>query len=364
MAAMTSGVTWGKILWPLGVVAGALAIAAVSLWQGAPGVHSGGIGADPCYRDGIVHCLQEEAVVAVWAPDSDRFPRMLEISGSWPDALIVGDILVGGESVYTTAVAWGSQPGWSGGFYPPSLTLEPAMVTRASGGGLQKQHLFAGFPAIATCDPMSGVLSGTAPPGSTVHIQAFGTKEDVSLTEPSGLVVTDAGKDGAWQSAPIPRGQSIYDLEGALVIASVVELDLDAARIARWCDELPAEEPTPTPTATQTPSVTPTATLEPTATATQTPPPGKPLFEGWNEIEWPGATVSGVEAVIAAVSAHTSPPDAWQSVALYGGAEAGWSQTFATAPLPSFNTLSELLPGGAYWLFVLEEAELGAAPGD
>jgi uncharacterized repeat protein (TIGR01451 family) len=80
------------------------------------------------------------------------------------------------------------------------------------------------------------------------------------------------------------------------------------------------------------------------------------LFEGWNEVEdWGGASTSGVANVIALLELLIEP-DVWDSIAQYDGAV--WLQTFSDAPLPSFNTLTEIEAGEDYWIYVTEEALL------
>jgi CSLREA domain-containing protein len=80
---------------------------------------------------------------------------------------------------------------------------------------------------------------------------------------------------------------------------------------------------------------------------------GTPLFEGWNPLVWPGQRLGTVEEVIAGLDAAIEP-DVWDSVAHYSDA---WYQTFREAPLPSFNTLTELQLGWDIWLFLTAEAE-------
>lgn len=80
---------------------------------------------------------------------------------------------------------------------------------------------------------------------------------------------------------------------------------------------------------------------------------GIPLFEGWNPLVWPGPTIGTVEEVIGALDVAVEP-DAWDSVAYYSD---GWLQTFRDAPLPGFNTLTELQPDRDIWLFLNEQAE-------
>jgi photosystem II stability/assembly factor-like uncharacterized protein len=85
------------------------------------------------------------------------------------------------------------------------------------------------------------------------------------------------------------------------------------------------------------------------------------LFEGWNQLPaWPGGAIDGPGAIVAALDAAVSSAGRgaapWQSIAWYDGA--AWLQTFAAAPLPSFNTLTAIEPGEDYWLFVTQDATL------
>jgi hypothetical protein len=74
------------------------------------------------------------------------------------------------------------------------------------------------------------------------------------------------------------------------------------------------------------------------------------IFEGWNGIpDWEGRDLESVEEILEALSASVEP-DVWESVALFSGE--GWLQSFADAPLPSFNTLPAVSQGSAPWLFV------------
>jgi hypothetical protein len=65
--------------------------------------------------------------------------------------------------------------------------------------------------------------------------------------------------------------------------------------------------------------------------------------------------VSSADEVIAYLDANIEP-DVWDSIARFEEGE--WRQTFRAAPLPSFNTLTELVSRETYWLFVTEEAVL------
>ena len=76
------------------------------------------------------------------------------------------------------------------------------------------------------------------------------------------------------------------------------------------------------------------------------------LHEGWNLAEWTGATV-GEDAIGVALD-QAIDPKVWVSVAVYDGAT--WLQWFAEAPLPSFNTLTEVVNGAEVWIFVESEA--------
>jgi hypothetical protein len=87
-----------------------------------------------------------------------------------------------------------------------------------------------------------------------------------------------------------------------------------------------------------------------------------PLFEGWNRVpDWrEDAEANGMRAVLETMFLLLTP-DRWEAVAHFDGDE--WDQTFADAPLPSFNTLTRLEAGQTYWIFVPADAEL-AAPAD
>jgi hypothetical protein len=83
---------------------------------------------------------------------------------------------------------------------------------------------------------------------------------------------------------------------------------------------------------------------------------GSELFEGWNLVEdWPIGEASSAGEVIEVLD-NSVEPNVWDSIAYYDGS--AWLQTFANAPLPSFNTLTELQTGEDYWLFVTADAEL------
>jgi Cohesin domain len=80
------------------------------------------------------------------------------------------------------------------------------------------------------------------------------------------------------------------------------------------------------------------------------------LFEGWTEVgSWPGSSIFGVEPIIAALNGGVSP-NVWESIAGYREGE--WRSTFKNAPLGSFNTLTSVVSGESYWLYVTAEADL------
>jgi hypothetical protein len=90
------------------------------------------------------------------------------------------------------------------------------------------------------------------------------------------------------------------------------------------------------------------------------PPKGIDLFEGWNLVEdWPAGEASSAGEVIAVLDGSIEP-NTWDSIAWYTGKV--WLQTFANAPLPSFNTLAELEQGEDYWVFVTADTTLYAEP--
>jgi parallel beta-helix repeat protein len=80
------------------------------------------------------------------------------------------------------------------------------------------------------------------------------------------------------------------------------------------------------------------------------------LFEGWNLVpDWPGDEAGTAAEVIALLDASVDP-NTWDSIAHFTGSI--WLQTFANAPLPSFNTLTDLEEGEDYWLFVTADTQL------
>jgi hypothetical protein len=83
---------------------------------------------------------------------------------------------------------------------------------------------------------------------------------------------------------------------------------------------------------------------------------GLPLFEGWNQLQAFPRGVAGVDRTIAYLNAAVDPGVSWETVAHFE--DGAWRQAFRAAPLPAFNTLSEVEPGGDYWLFVSREAAL------
>jgi CSLREA domain-containing protein len=86
-------------------------------------------------------------------------------------------------------------------------------------------------------------------------------------------------------------------------------------------------------------------------------PPASPLFEGWNLIDpWLGPTLLEPYGIMGWMISLMIEGDGWVSIAHYE--DGGWRQTFADPPLPQFNTLEEIRPGLAYWLFMEHEATL------
>lgn len=82
------------------------------------------------------------------------------------------------------------------------------------------------------------------------------------------------------------------------------------------------------------------------------------LFEGWNLVSpWEGPYI-GDEAVSEYFDANVEGE--WDAVAYYDGEE--WLQRFEDPPLPSFNTLDEIIPGWAIWLFVPLDGQLVIVP--
>jgi glucose/arabinose dehydrogenase len=75
------------------------------------------------------------------------------------------------------------------------------------------------------------------------------------------------------------------------------------------------------------------------------------LFEGWNQVTWTGPLVAD-DAIGPTIDAAVEP-DVWVSVAVFDGQ---WLQWFADPPLPSFNTLDQILPEQEIWVFVTEDA--------
>jgi hypothetical protein len=80
------------------------------------------------------------------------------------------------------------------------------------------------------------------------------------------------------------------------------------------------------------------------------------LFEGWGEVSfWLGDDINGVPFIIDGLE-NAIEPNTWETIAHYDGAN--WQQTFRSAPLPSFNTLTAVAFGLEYWIFANAEAEL------
>jgi hypothetical protein len=119
----------------------------------------------------------------------------------------------------------------------------------------------------------------------------------------------------------------------------------------------------PTETATETPTSTETGT--PSATATATEEPGCPLFEGWNLVcdgdgEWPGPPLTTGDEIEAFMNANIDP-NVWLAVAIFRadqGPEGMWEVYYKDAPLDSFNTLDNIQPGDAVWIYVTTDATL------
>jgi hypothetical protein len=78
------------------------------------------------------------------------------------------------------------------------------------------------------------------------------------------------------------------------------------------------------------------------------------LFEGWNALDYSGAQVPWWE-VTNTLTAMINPGSAWTVAARL---DSVWLTHFRNPPLPSFNTLPDLLPGARHWLFVTGEATL------
>jgi hypothetical protein len=135
----------------------------------------------------------------------------------------------------------------------------------------------------------------------------------------------------------------------------------------------PCVTPTATGTATSEPTQTATGTAEPTetvtpsATATATEEPGCPLFEGWNLVcdgdgDWPGPTLTanGTDEISAFLNANIEP-NVWLAIAIFRpdeGEDGMWDVRYKDAPLESFNTLFEVEPGDAVWIYVTTDATL------
>jgi hypothetical protein len=80
------------------------------------------------------------------------------------------------------------------------------------------------------------------------------------------------------------------------------------------------------------------------------------LFEGWREVPaWVGENLIGTDAIINGLNAAMEP-DTWDTIARFDGTN--WQQTFKAAPLPSFNTLTEVVYPSSYWIFVGADSEL------
>jgi uncharacterized protein YkwD len=77
------------------------------------------------------------------------------------------------------------------------------------------------------------------------------------------------------------------------------------------------------------------------------------LFEGWNRITWEGPSVTGLQAVRAALEQLTG--GAWQAVAVFNG---GWQTAYEAPPLPSMNTLDAIATGQEAWVYVPDDVTL------
>jgi hypothetical protein len=132
---------------------------------------------------------------------------------------------------------------------------------------------------------------------------------------------------------------------------------------------------TPTPTATGTPPLdtpTPTLTVSPTPAESPSPtattaPDSFALFEGWTQpgdSGWPGPPLGGgagaprgEDEITAYFDAHVDPV-VWTALALYDPDAGLWGQHFRNPPLPAFQTLHEINPGDALWIFATTDATL------
>jgi hypothetical protein len=82
------------------------------------------------------------------------------------------------------------------------------------------------------------------------------------------------------------------------------------------------------------------------------------LFEGWNLInngDWPGPALAG-DDITAFFNANLEGD--WEALAVFNTDTDQWEQRFFDAPLPSFNTLTEVEPGDDLWIFVPGDATL------
>jgi alpha-tubulin suppressor-like RCC1 family protein len=86
-----------------------------------------------------------------------------------------------------------------------------------------------------------------------------------------------------------------------------------------------------------------------------------PFYEGWGPTIWGGTGINGVQNIIETLNELVDPP-LWTTISWYAGAGgdrgSGWLSTFKNAPLPSFNTLTNVRNGEDYWLFATDSAEL------
>jgi hypothetical protein len=80
------------------------------------------------------------------------------------------------------------------------------------------------------------------------------------------------------------------------------------------------------------------------------------LFEGWNTVDYNGLEVPWWE-VTNTLNSMVNPEWAWAVAARLDGGR--WLTHFKNAPLPTFNTLPNLLPGVRHWLFVTSDAVFG-----
>ena len=88
---------------------------------------------------------------------------------------------------------------------------------------------------------------------------------------------------------------------------------------------------------------------------------GVTLFEGWNLVDdWPGPPANNARNLISTLNASLNAD--WAAAAKYDAAAGAWRQTFAEAPLPAFNTLTDLAIGDDFWLYLLAEGTLTTVP--